>query len=557
MAERIKTRFAPSPTGYLHVGGARTALFNYLLARRAGGTLLLRIEDTDRARHDEAAVVKIIEDLRWLGIDWDEGVELGPSGRLAAKGPNGPYRQSERLDVYRKYVDQLLEAGRAYHAFDTPAELEAMRAAARAEKRGFRYPRPDPLPTGADADKVRAEGRPVVVRFLCPNEDVAIHDEAFGEVTWPAAEQDDFIILKDDGYPTYHLANVVDDALMGVTYVMRGQEFLGQTWRQKLLREALGFDEPRYCHLPLILNTDNSKLSKRDKAKAARQAARQFVKDNGRDALSRLLPDDVGDLDAFLDKKTDDAKTAESLAGALGVALPEIEVHDFRRAGYLPEALVNFIALLGWRPGGNREKLTVGELIELFGVDRIGKANAKFDRDKLLAFNTDAAAAAEEDRLLAGFTDYLALNPDAPGPIPTGDEGLLRRLLRVNKGLRTFADIPARCGVLFAPDDAFEYDDKAVGKVLRKGGGAGYRVLADLRGRLAECQWTAEALETLLRDYCQANELGMGKVAQPIRVAVTGTTVSPAIFDTLMLLGREKTLARIDRCLAQGGADGA
>jgi glutamyl-tRNA synthetase len=483
--DELKTRFAPSPTGHLHVGGARTALFNYVLARQTGGTFLLRIEDTDRARHDEAAVAKITQDLRWLGLEWDEGIEIG--------GPDGPYRQSERLDVYARYVDQLLDAGRAYYAFETPEELDAMRRKAQAETGGFRYARPERPPTAAEAETARADGRPVVVRFLVPARDVTIHDDAFGEVTMPASEFEDFVIRKADGYPTFYLANVADDALMGVNYVCRGQEFLAQTWRQVLLREALGFAEPRYCHLPLIVDMQGRKLSKRE-----------------------------GDTD----------------------------VHAFRAAGYLPEVMVNFLALLGWRPGGNREKLTMDDLVELFGVDRIGKANAKFDRDKLLAFNTDAVAAADEDRLLAGFRDYLSLNPDAAGRIPADDDELLRRLLRANKGFRTFADIPAKCGVLFGPDDAYEYDEKAVRKVLQKGEGAGYAVLADVRQKLAACEWTREALEALIKGYCQERDLGMNKVAQPIRVAVTGRTISPPIYDTLLFLGRQKALARIDRCLA-------
>jgi glutamyl/glutaminyl-tRNA synthetase len=300
---------------------------------------------------------------------------------------------------------------------------------------------------------------------------------------------DDFIIRKADGYPTYHLANVVDDALMGVNYVLRGQEFLGQTWRHVLLREAMDFDEPRYCHLPLITDMQGRKLSKRD-----------------------------GD----------------------------VEVHAFRTGGYLPEALINFIALLGWRPGGDREKLTMAELIELFDVGRIGKSNAKFDRDKLLAFNTDATATAPEDRLLAAFKDYLSLNET---PIPADDDELLLRLLRANKGFRTFADIPTKSGVLFVADDAYEYDENAVKKVLRKNDGAGYEVLEQLREKLADCEWSHDALEELIKDYCEQKALGMGKVAQPVRVAVTGKTVSPSIFDTLLILGKEKTLARIDRCL--------
>jgi len=370
MAEHVKTRFAPSPTGHLHVGGARTALFNWLYARGRGGSFLLRIEDTDRARHVETAVEKIVEDLRWLGIDWDEGYGVG--------GPNEPYEQSRRLEIYRPYVDRLLRSGQAYYAFDTPEELDQERQRAAAEKRWARYSRPASTPTDpAEAEAARAAGRPVVVRFKTPGHEVTVHDQVFGEVRIAPAEQEDFIILKDDGFPTFHLANVVDDGLMGVTVVMRGQEFLGQTWRQKLLREALGFPEPAYAHLPLILEMSGRKLSKRS-----------------------------GDAD----------------------------LHAFRAAGYLPEALMNFIALLGWSPGGGRERLTREELISSFSPERIGKANAKFDRKKLLAFNTEAAAAASEHRLVAGLKDYLSLNDT---PIPAADEAVLSRLVRATTPLST------------------------------------------------------------------------------------------------------------------------
>ena len=491
--DTVKTRFAPSPTGWLHVGGARTALFNYLLARKAGGTFLVRIEDTDRARHDETAVGKIIDDLRWLGLEWDEGVDVA-AGEITATGPNGPYRQSERLKVYRQYVDRLLAEGRAYYAFETPDELAAMRKQAEKAKTNFRYPRPDALPTAEDAARARAEGRPVVVRFCCPACDVTINDEVFGPVTMPADQLDDFVILKADGYPVYHMANVVDDHLMGVTLICRGQEFLGQTWRQKALREALGIAEPRYGHLPLIMDSSGRKLAKRD-----------------------------GD----------------------------VEVHAFRRAGYLPETMVSFLALLGWNPGTQQESFPLAELVELFSLDRIGKSNAKFDRDKLLAFNTTAIADAEDGRLLAGFADYLAAS-DAP--IPADDDALLATLLAGNKGMRSYADIVAKTGVLFAADDSYDFDEKAVAKVLAKNDGAGYATLAKLRELLGQCEWSADALEKLVADFCRAREISMGKVAQPLRVAVTGCTVSPGILETLMILGQEKTLARIDRCLAAGGA---
>ncbi len=481
MTMKIKTRFAPSPTGSLHVGGARTALFAYLLARQKGGTFLVRIEDTDRERHQEDAVAKIVEDLHWLGLEWDEGIEVG--------GPNGPYRQSERLEIYNGFLRRLLDDGKAYYAFETSEELDVARKAAEAAKKSFRYTRPASFPTEADAKAARAAGRPVVVRFACPSQDVHIHDDAFGDVTWPSTEMEDFIIQKDDGYPTFYLANVADDALMGVTYVMRGQEFLGQTWRQVLLRQALGFPEPGYCHLPLIMDMQGRKLSKRD-----------------------------GDVD----------------------------VMSFRRAGYLPETLLNFIALLGWGPGADRERFTLAEMIELFSVERIGKTNAKFDREKLLAFNTDTVASAPEDRLLAGFKDYLSLNETL---IPHDDD-LLRHLIIGNRNFRTYADIVAKTKVLFDKITPIEYDPKAVEKVLRKGENAGFKELAALRPLLqTAAEWTNESLEKVVEQYCLSHNLNMGKVAQPLRVAVTGSTVSPPIGQTLWLLGREPTLARIDACL--------
>ncbi|MFA6134763.1 MAG: glutamate--tRNA ligase [Phycisphaerae bacterium] len=480
--DKLRTRFAPSPTGYPHVGNIRTALYDYLLARKSGGTFVVRIEDTDRDRHNESAIAMIVEDLRWLGLEWDEGIEVG--------GPHEPYRQSLRLERYAQCIRRLLEEGKAYHAFDTEAELDALREKAMAEKRTFRYDRPASLPTAADVERARAEGRPVVVRFLCPARDLTIHDEVFGDVTMPAAEMEDFIIQKADGYPTFYLANAADDADMEINFVTRGQEFLGQTWRQVFLREALGFPEPRYAHLPMIMDMKGRKLSKRD-----------------------------GDVD----------------------------VHSFRKAGYLPEVMVNFIALLGWNPGGDRERMSLAEMVELFSVDRIGKSNAKFDRDKLLAFNTDALAAAGEERLLAGLKDYLSLNET---PIPAHDEDMLRRLLKANHGMRTFADIPFKCNVLFAPDDAFAYDEAVVAKVLTKNDGEGLKALAAVRELLAGCPWQADKLEEMIKDFCQSRTLGMGKVAQPLRVAVTGTTISPSIYDTLLILGKERSLARIDRCLS-------
>ena len=481
----ITTRFPPSPTGTLHIGNARTALFGWLVARHAGGRFVLRIEDTDQARNVPGGLEAIIRDLKWLGLDWDEGPDID--------GPNAPYLQSQRLDTYTQHIQKLLDAGHAYYAFETAQELAVLREQAQAQKRSFRYIRPDSLSAAEDADSARAAGKPVVVRLKCPDQAVTVEDEVFGKVQVAADQMDDFVICKADGYPTYHLANVVDDALMGINFILRGQEFLGQTWRHIILRQALGYPQPRYAHLPLILDMKGKKLSKRD---------------------------------------------------------ADVDVHSFRKAGFLPEALLNFIVLLGWSPGDNREKFSLDQLREVFDVADIGKSNARFDPEKLLAFNTDACADAAPDRLLAGLKDYLSLNDT---PIPADDDKLLAQILQMCKGFRTFADIPAKCGVLFEADDTLEYDTKAVKKVLLKNDAAGFAVLIDLREILATSDWQHEMLESCINDYCRTKELSMGKVAQPIRVAVTGRTVSPQIIDTLLILGRDKTLARMDRCLKLPG----
>jgi glutamyl-tRNA synthetase len=471
------------------VGGARTALFNWLLARKSGGRFVLRIEDTDQARHVADSLDKILDDLRWLGLDWDEGPEVG--------GERGPYFQSERLEIYNQYFDQLLVKGQAYCAFDTQEELAAAREQAKREKRDFRYKRPDPLPTVADAEKAQADGRPVVIRFKMPEREITVNDRILGPVTLARSEADDFIIRKADGWPTYHFAVVVDDELMGITDILRGQEHLINTPKHVMLQEALDFRTPTYGHLPIILNTDGSKMSKRDKEKALA---------NGR------VP-------------------------------PEIDVHDFRLSGYLPETLVNYIALLGWNPGDDREKFTIEELIEAFSPERIGKASARFDREKLLAFSTDAMASADEDRLLAGFRDYVKVTESAMDRL---DDGTLRKLLAVNKGFRTFGDIERKSGFIYRPDEAITFDPKAVKKVLNKNDGEGYDMLESLAGKLEAVEdWSAGNLEEFVKATADTFGVKMGKVAQPIRVAVSGTSISPSIGDTLELLGKEVALRRI------------
>ncbi len=492
-AEAVRVRFAPSPTGYLHIGGARTVLFNWLLARKTGGKFVLRIEDTDRSRHVEDSVGKILEDLRWLGLDWDEGPEVG--------GDVGPYYQSERLDLYQKYTDQLLESGQAYYALESAEELAAAREKARAEKKNFTYQRPNPLPTVAEGQAARDAGRQVPVRFKMPTDDILIQDDILGEVRLAAADVEDFVIQKHDGWPTYHFACIVDDELMGITHILRGQEHLSNTPKHVTMQKVLGFRTPRYAHLPIIFNANGSKMSKRDKEKAI----------------------------------------------AKGLEPPEIDVHDFRQAGYLPEALLNFISLLGWSAGGDREQLTLDETIELFSVDRIGATNARFDRDKLIAFNTDWATKVSQDRLVMLLRDFATINAL---PMATADDATLAKLLECCAGFRTFRDVQAKIGFVFTGDNEIEYDAKAVKKVLAKNEGAGFAMLEHLRAALgALASWDQAGIEALIERLCTEHDVKMGAVAQPIRVAVTGSTVSPSIHDTLLLLGRDKTLARIERAI--------
>jgi glutamyl-tRNA synthetase len=358
----VRTRFAPSPSGHLHVGGARTALFNWAFARAHGGRFLLRIEDTDRKRSSDAASMAFLEDLKWLGIEWDEGPEHEGCGG----GEAGPYFASERREIYDGYLDRLLEEGQAYPAFETPEELQAARAKARAEKVDYRY---DRAALDLDPDTVRtwiAEGRPHVLRLKVPDEPLGCFDDrVLGLQEMDRSRLDDFVIRKADGFPTYHFAVVVDDELMGVTHVLRAQEHLANTPKHIVLQRVLGFRTPVYAHMPLILNIDGSKMSKRDKDKALRAA----VKQRGLEGAEAV---DLETWTWWLAKKEHqlDLDVAERLAAELGVDLPEIDVVDFHRSGYRPEVLVNFLALLGWSPGDDVEKFDRDFLVERFDLDR-------------------------------------------------------------------------------------------------------------------------------------------------------------------------------------------
>ena len=548
----MKTRFAPSPSGHLHVGGARTALYNFAFARRSGGRFILRIEDTDQKRSSDAASVGFLKDLAWLGILWDEGPEFAEGGVRAGGGDCGPYFQSERLAIYNQALDRLIAAGKAYYAFDTPEELEAKRKQALAEKRAYRY---DRAALSLDAETVRrhlAEGRPAVIRLRVPDGPVTIHDQVLGDATIPAGEIDDFVLRKADGFPTYHFAVVVDDELMGVTHVLRAQEHFNNTAKHILIQDALGFRRPTYGHLSLIFNPDGSKMSKRDKDRTLRATVRE--RGLGAPPTGTVEEDRwvawLGDANRQLE--TDEATR---VAEALDIQLPEVNVDDFRRSGYLPEVLVNFLALNGWSPGGDLEKFDLKFLCEHFSLERVLKTPAKFDRVKLLAFNVDAIRALPREEFVRRARVHgEACHAEFMQRLSPAQFDLLMNASHERS--RTL-DEPFRANrwILVADDDLAWEENRNVRKALNPGQPGAPAGVDHLRGAMpvlsAVIDWSVPELEAALTRYAEANAGGqIGRVAQPLRVAVTGGPVSPPIFDTLAILGKASVLRRIERCIA-------
>jgi glutamyl/glutaminyl-tRNA synthetase len=541
MSSKVVTRFAPSPTGYLHVGGARTALFSWLLARHFGGEFLLRIEDTDLARSNEASVTGVLEDLRWLGLNWDNS-EL--------------VYQSKRVAIYDRLIEGLISRGIAYKAYETPEELEGQRRIAERAKRPYIYSRPKL--TEEQVRKFEAEGRKSVVRFAMPVKEYRFTDVVLGkEIVLAANQVQDFVIRKTDGMPTYHFAVVVDDAEMGITHILRGQEHLLNTVNHIGLQDALGYSRPIYGHLPVILNTDGSKMGKRDRDKKIRDRVSWWQgQDPQRNGPSKLGKDsgvDPDQIQAWLDNDgaqltTEEHKMLMPVLGLKENDMPEILVHDFRANGYLPEVMLNFLALLGWSPGGDREHMSTLEMVELFSLERIGQANAKFNREKLLAFNTEACATSPEQRMVAVMRDFLSVNPQSPMNAANDEE--LRAVLKMNAGMRILREVEEKSRFLFVGDDVLEYQPEAVEKVLKKNDRQGYEALKNALATLQSVtEWNAAALEEAVKKFCETSGLGLGKVAQPIRVAVSGSMVSPPIFETLAFLGRERSLRRVGRCL--------
>ena len=478
-----RVRFAPSPTGYLHVGGARTALFNWLFARRLGGTFVLRIEDTDMERSSTEMVTGILDGLRWLGLDWDEGPEVG--------GPHAPYFQSERLERYLAAARHLVTGGQAYYDFGGPAR----RGDAAAEDDGTyerRYDREACLAVPADEVARRlATGEPYAIRFLVPPGETVFADLVHGPVRFDNAHIEDFVVLRSDGYPTYHLSVVVDDMAMAISHVVRGDDHISNTPKQVLLYQAFGQTVPHFAHVPLIMGADKKRLSKRHGATS---------------------------------------------------------VMEYERQGYLPQAMVNFLALLGWSPGTDEELLTMPELVERFALTGISTGNAVFNTDKLDWFNHQHLTRLSDDALVAVLQPWFARadlwSPDlATTRCAWLHEvlGLLRprskRLGEFVDGARPFLQAPAG------------YDPDGVAKYLSAPGLRAH--VAALRDAVASLDAFDEVtLEATLRGVAEAHGLKAGALIHATRLAMTGRTVSPGLFETLRLLGQASVVARFDALIA-------
>ena len=501
MAERkVRVRFAPSPTGALHIGGVRTALYNYLFARQHGGDLIFRIEDTDSNRFVPGAEEYIIESFRWLGIKFDEGVSFG--------GNYGPYRQSERRDIYKKYVQILLDNGKAYIAFDTPEELEAKRK----EIANFQYDATTrtsmrnslTLPK-EEVDKLIAEGKQYVVRFkIEPNEDVHVHDIIRGEVVINSSILDDKVLYKSaDELPTYHLANIVDDHLMEVSHVIRGEEWLPSAPLHVLLYRAFGWEDtmPEFAHLPLLLKPDgNGKLSKRD-----------------------------GDRLGFpvFPLEWHDPKSGEVSSG-------------YRESGYLPEAVIIFLAVLGWNPGNDQEIMSMDELIKLFDLHRCSKAGAKFDYEKGKWFNHEYILMKSDAEIAELFMPILKEHGiDAPMETVTTVVGLMKGRVSFIKELWD------TCKFFFVAPES--YDEKTVKKRWKEDSAERMTELADLLESLDDFSLAHQ--EEVVMKWIEDKGYHLGNIMNAFRLTLVGEGKGPHMFDISAVLGKDETVRRMRRAI--------
>ena len=516
MSREVRVRFAPSPTGPLHIGGVRTALYNYLFARQNGGKMILRIEDTDQTRFVPGAEDYIIEALTWLGIKFDEGVHIG--------GPYGPYRQSDRKPMYKEYADQLLRDGWAYYAFDRPEELEAKRKEYEAQKKTFQYDcntrgqMQNSLSLPADEVQRRLDsGEPYVVRFKFPaNTEITVHDLIRGDVTMNSNLLDDKVLFKSDGMPTYHLANIVDDHTMEISHVIRGEEWLPSAPLHVMLYRAFGWEEtmPQFAHLPLLLKPEgNGKLSKRD---------------------GDRLGFPVFPLDWH------DPKSGELSSG-------------YRERGYFPEAVVNILALLGWNPGTEQEILSMDELIKLFNISHISKSGAKFNVEKAKWFNHEYMQMHSDEDVANMFMPILKEKGIKIEDTATNDfqslifnhQFVVKVCGMMKERINFISEMWDTTSYFFVAPT--EYDPAAIKKRWKAGMTTHMAKVIEI---LNTVPFEYDAIhKALLDDYIVGNQLNMGQVMNSLRLAVVGKTVGPDMLTLVMMLGKEETIRRVQRAI--------
>ena len=489
MTKPVRVRFAPSPTGYPHVGNIRTALFNWFFARHHGGSFIVRIEDTDVTRKVKGAVNAILDSLRWLGLDWDEGPEVG--------GKYGPYFQSERLEIYKETAERLMAQGNAYHCYCSPQRLEEMRAEQVRRKQPPGYDRHCRDLTPEERAKKEAEGIVPVVRFKVPLEGrTRFNDLIYGDVVFENNTLDDFILLKSDGYPTYHLANVVDDHAMEVSHVIRAEEWISSTPRHLLLYQALGLEPPQFVHHPMILGPDRAKLSKRHGA---------------------------------------------------------VSILDYREQGYLPQTMFNFLALIGWSLDDKTEIMSRQALVDNFSLERISKTGAIFNREKLDWMNGVYIRRLTADEFFEAVQPYLMMDMAAGEALISGEEYVRDILPLIQERARTLLEVAELTQFFFV--EQLDYESSLL---------IGEKMDADLTvGALKAAQqrlnqlsaFDAESLEGVLRPLAAELELKTGQLFSVLRVAVTGRTAAPPLFQTMAVLGRKRCLKRIEAALDKIGKE--
>jgi glutamyl-tRNA synthetase len=511
----VRTRFAPSPTGYLHIGGVRTALFNWLFAKGAGGQFILRIDDTDQQRNVDAALAPILHGFRWCGLEWDEGPEVG--------GPYGPYFQSQRTERYAAAVEQLLASGSAYRDFARPEEIQAERDAAKKEGRAFVYSRRWRAESDAEAERFTVEGREGVVRLAMPREGTLVLDDLVrGRVEFAWANEQDHVIQRADGSVLYNLASVVDDHEMQISHIIRAEEHLSNTPRQWFIFRALSWQPPQVAHLPYVAEPGSkNKLSKRKLDKYLKQKDFAALNEYGASIAQRL--------------------GLETSAETFNPVIVEF----YERIGFLPDALVNYLLLLGWSLDDKTEDFTREEMIRHFTLERVNKAPASFDPQKLLAFQARAMERLPTKQKVARCVSFLQRAGYVHEP-PSCDVGpyVTKIVEAAGDRIRTFGDI-LDYDYFFVEDAKLVYDEKAFEKRIKKPEDAAdlLQAFADVLAHVES--FDAASLEAALKQFVDDRQIKIGQIIHALRVAVTGQAVGFGMFETLEILGRERCLARI------------